>query len=262
MTANPIKVSVQEWQSDADVLRYQYETVNWKALDRVTFPVPSDININMMPFVAESSLSTIPEYCRGYIPLIEACMKTTGCCYRRGDEASNIYYLTIQESLVNPGECQRRPGLHTDAHAHADLGASLTRGNGYWHSWGGGEDGSKHVPHRGGIFLASNVENSCAVWNCGVRRPGLLGDCEELRDRITPKYGPSIVEPNRIYWITDRTPHEALPLPDGGYRQFFRLVTEKVDVWYDQHSTPNPFGVTPPESCRIISENKFGVLLK
>ena len=84
----------------------------------------------------------------------------------------------------------------------------------------------------------------------------MLGDCEDKRERLS-KYGPTLLEANRIYWMTDRTPHEAVPLAQDTYRQYFRLVTEDVGVWYDQHSTANPFGVVPPENVRIISESKF-----
>ena len=94
------------------------------------------------------------------------------------------------------------------------------------------------------------------MWDCEIKVPGLLGDCEDKRERLS-KYGPTVLEPNRIYWMTDRTPHEALPLPEDTYRQYFRLVTENVSVWYDQHSTANPLGVVPPSTVRVISENKF-----
>jgi hypothetical protein len=187
------------------------------------------------------------------------------CCQRTRTYAPagqrRVFYLTIQESFVEAGETQRRPGLHTDAHANGDWGAECDKGKGYWHRWGAGEDGVEDVPRNGGIFFASTVDKTCAVWDCGIRNPGLLGDCEELRDRLS-KYGPIPLEANRLYWITDRTPHEALPMKESGYRQFFRLVTDEVDVWYEQHSTPNRLGVVPPASCKIITENKFGVLLK
>ena len=51
-----------------------------------------------------------------------------------------------------------------------------------------------------------------------------------------------VLEAKRLYWITDTTPHEALPhygsqpVP----RQFFRVVAGGLALWYSQHSTPNP----------------------
>jgi hypothetical protein len=52
-------------ENDQDILRYQYETVHWKPLskDLCNFPPPTDISINMMPFYAEKTFSTIPEVC-------------------------------------------------------------------------------------------------------------------------------------------------------------------------------------------------------
>ncbi len=41
------------------------------------------------------------------------------------------------------------------------------------------------------------------------------------------------------------------------YRQFFRVVTEKVDVWYTQHNTENKLGVKPPLQVKIIDGDKF-----
>jgi hypothetical protein len=48
-----------------------------------------------------------------------------------------------------------------------------------------------------------------------------------------------------------------LPLNCPTHRQFFRLVTEGVNVWYAKHSTPNPLGIVPPDNVRIIEEDKF-----
>ena len=63
---------------------------------------------------------------------------------------------------------------------------------------------------------------------------------------------------NRMYWMTDRSPHESLPLKAGTYRQFFRLVTSRVGLWFEDHSTPNPKGVKPdPKITKIVKGNKF-----
>ena len=66
---------------------------------------------------------------------------------------------------------------------------------------------------------------------------------------------PEICVPNRLYWLTDRTPHESLPLEKTQRRQFFRLVSSEVSVWYSKHSTPNPLGVKA--DCKIVNRDKF-----
>jgi hypothetical protein len=53
------------------------------------------------------------------------------------------------------------------------------------------------------------------------------------------------MEPGRLYWLTDLTPHEAMPALESGPRQFFRLVSPKIGVWFTKHNTPNPLGVQP-----------------
>ena len=68
------------------------------------------------------------------------------------------------------------------------------------------------------------------------------------------------MEANDIYWLTDRTPHEALPMKESGYRQYVRIVTSDVSVWHEDHSTPNPNGVVPdPAVTKIIKGSKFQV---
>ena len=58
--------------------------------------------------------------------------------------------------------------------------------------------------------------------------------------------------------MTDTTPHESLPLPVGTRRQYFRLVTNHVSVWYADHSDANPLGVVPdPKITTIVWGNKF-----
>jgi len=47
-------------------------------------------------------------------------------------------------------------------------------------------------------------------------------------------------------------------LKKGAFRQFFRLVTSQVSLWYADHSTPNPLGVKPdPAITRIVVGDKF-----
>ena len=63
---------------------------------------------------------------------------------------------------------------------------------------------------------------------------------------------------NRIYWMTDRTPHEWLPLKTSTYCQFFRLVTSQVGLWFADHSTTNPNGVKPdPKITQVVGGDEF-----
>ena len=54
-----------------------------------------------------------------------------------------------------------------------------------------------------------------------------------------------------------RTPHESLPLKRKKFRQFFRVVTSRVSLWYRDHSTANPLGVVPdPAITRTSAANR------
>jgi hypothetical protein len=80
------------------------------------------------------------------------------------------------------------------------------------------------------------------------------GDIEHLRETLAGRE--THLLPDAIYWMTDRTPHESLPLQAGTLRQYFRLVTSKVSLWYAEHSTANP-KVPLPEGVTLIEGNKF-----
>ena len=124
-----------------------------------------------------------------------------------------------------------------------------------------------------GIFMANTVDDTCVAWKCriiadenGNEVIGHLGDIEHLRyylpnqqhKRFPNSTGKEMLKANQMYWMTDRTPHESLPMTKDGYRQFFRLVTEQVGIWYQDHSTPNPNGVVPdPQITKVVKGNKF-----
>lgn len=175
----------------------------------------------------------IPPELQGYTPLIEVCQLERM-------QIGKIGYLTVQENSVASRVSQRRPGIHTDKHPSA--------------KWGGGAWGSGTMPKQDGIYLASTVDDSCRAWDVHIETPGPMGDCEHLREELAA-LPPVSMKANELYWITDSCPHESLPLEPGTFRQFFRLVTHKVALWYAKHSTPNRLGVEPP--CQVIHGNKF-----
>lgn len=218
------------------------EGVGFQEDVEVAFPEPSDININMMPFVLGDRKS-LPDAYQHYWHLIEACDVEY-------DELGKVGYLTIQESLVQSGSSQRRPGLHIESPGESTGGGELVN------YWGGGAIDDNH--RLGGIYLASSLANSCRLWDARVTDPvlaaGAFGDLEHLRDLLGTG---TTVEPNRLYWLTDTTPHESLPLEEDAYRQFFRLVTSQVSTWYTDHNTPSPCGIEPPEGCQIVEGDKF-----
>lgn len=247
----------------------------------VNFPKPTGIQINMMPFVMaknDFSKCRLPKYLKGYWENL------VRLCPLGFDQIDKIGFLTVHESFVEEHTSQRRPGIHTErpgivrfnlkeesseddeektgescveGPAYGDGYALVRRysfgwGNGYWRPV------SEQPDLEGGIYMASNVSDSCRIYNCEIMNDALigeLGDIEHLREYLPE--GETLKE-NCIYWLTDRTPHESLPLKTSNNRQFFRLVTSEVSLWYEDHSTKNPLGVVPdPKITKIVKGSKF-----
>uniref|UniRef100_A0A7M5UU73 Uncharacterized protein n=1 Tax=Clytia hemisphaerica TaxID=252671 RepID=A0A7M5UU73_9CNID len=239
-------------------------------IEDIEFPEPKDININMMPFLMSEDFDStcLPDYLEDYHDKILSNIDYRG-------QEGEIGYLTIHESLVDEGQSQRRPGLHTESpgiiyvknEGKAEKGDKCfdEKGGGsavvypMLVEWGrGGYDSELELD--GGIYMASNVSNSCEVWDCqivsgenGEEIIGKHGDIEHLRSLLPES---TKLKANMLYWVTDRTPHESLPLKKGTYRQFIRVVTKDVSVWYKDHSTENPMGI-PPGDAKIVRGSKF-----
>jgi len=250
------------------------------------FPKPSNININMMPFVMEKEFDKcfLPENLREYWEefVLHGVLLYSEDTAKK--EFGKICYLSIQESWVEAGTSQRRPGLHTEntgprlppglelecsspSNEEASENAEskvATKGGGSsenyrgFHHWG-----FSMGTLDGGIYLASSVGDSCQAWDCQVNPGddggeiiGHLGDIEHLREFL-PDSNKRMRE-DTLYWITDRTPHESLPLARKTHRQWFRLVTSQVSLWFEDHSTKNPLGIVPdPDITTIVKGSKF-----
>jgi len=197
----------------------------------------------MMPFIMGDP-ATIPGYLHGYLPMIDKCSSI---------ERGKVAYLTVHESLVKSGDSQRRGGIHTESYDSTKQGGwGGGWGKGSLHSgWGGGwGKGQKEgCAIRDGIYMAS-TDGSCRIWDCSAGKVDKHGALMTSPSGLSEK-----MRPNYLYWMTDRTPHEALRVSKDTRRQFFRLVSNKIGGWFKQHNTPNPFGVLP--DCPIIEGSKF-----
>jgi hypothetical protein len=200
-----------------------------------------------------------------------------------------VAYLTITEGLVPVGQAQRRPGLHIErpglvhggttvapgAAGYKELAAALAWGMGDW-------DVVEQIPVDG-IIMVSNVAGTSAVWPRLIVAPEEVcdehGGIEPLRHRLGP---PRLLGAGELCWLTDRTPHECLPVPapapasdpapapasaqqaaivvvDGVpcvHRQFARLVLGPISVWHSRHNTPNPDGLAP--AAPVSDVDKWG----
>eukprot|EP01129_Flabellula_baltica_P011447 TRINITY_DN5014_c0_g1_i1.p1 TRINITY_DN5014_c0_g1~~TRINITY_DN5014_c0_g1_i1.p1 ORF type:complete len:331 (+),score=61.71 TRINITY_DN5014_c0_g1_i1:207-1199(+) len=209
-----------------------------------SFPKRKGLYCNMMPFIIGHRSSLPPEYDEYYRCLISKLPF-------HPDEIGQVGYLTVDERIVEPGESHRRPGLHIESPGILVNGGEHGFAKPISIFWGSG-DFVGDMPY-GGIYMGSNISDTCCVWDLKLDREtaGDLGDIEHLR----PYLGEGILlKSNEIYWITDTTPHESLPVRNRVYRQFFRVVTSNISVWYDEHSTRNP--LVEPEA-EIIYGSKF-----
>ena len=245
--------------------------------ESLTFPKSSDININMMPFILAKSFkeSQLPKELKGYWEMISLCREIMSLCGELDtEEIGKVCYLTVQESWVKKDKSQRRAGIHTERPGRVELGEgnddnACERGlgiseiekNAVYHHWGVGMNSYKkdRFVLKGGIFMASTVPNSCRVWNCEITDDNVIGqhgDIEHLRNLLPDSY--EDMDANNLYWLSDRTPHESLSMKERKYRQYFRLVTSQVSLWFEDHSTKNPLGVVPDKTItRIVKGNKF-----
>lgn len=112
--------------------------------------------------------------------------------------------------------------------------------------WGGGWGG---ISDDAGIYMAS-TDGMTEVWNGIQPKRDTHGRCDPVGNSIK-------MSENTLYWMTDLTPHAALPSMIDGKRQFIRIVSPQVDVWYKKHSTENPFGIKP--NATIIDVDKFTI---
>jgi hypothetical protein len=213
----------------------------------VQFPAAANRNVNMMPFIMGEKESLPYELQPYYDSMIANCPVDPS-------ELGKVMYLTVQESYISARETQRRAGLHVEAPGAIRSGGSFVAA--VEHGWGQGVALSPDELH-GGIFIASNIDNTCAVWDALIDSSlgvvDSLGGIENLRPFIG---NGKKIPANLLVWLTDRTPHEALPQEQDGFRQFFRLVTSEISVWFAAHSTPNP-KVPVPDHIQIIDESKF-----
>lgn len=237
----------------------------------VTFPPSRGLNVNMMPFKLHAPVATLPTELH---PYIDAIFKIPGMnkpvCKSLHSVHNRIAYITVQESDVLAGATQRRAGLHIESPLAQRCGEGFIAKPGGMRlpndpydayqsiAWGMGR--SENGWPIDGIYMASNVSDSCVVYPALVEYPEIITDAHGA----LPPCARSILGEGRrlkageLCWITDRTPHEALPLDSHDplvHRQFFRVVVGPVGVWYSKHNTANPLGIAP--DAAIVHDDKF-----
>ena len=248
---------------------------------KANFPQPQNLDIHMMPFLLERSFEKcyLPDNLRLYWEnMIKPLFRTkNGDCQ---SEEGKVCYLSIYEGLSDSFITHDRSGLHVissrrvtsqqdensskcivkkDYSIKANGTPILRLSRNMWDK----DLITRYNKVEGGIFMASNVPNLCAVWNSRIRIDpannntdiiGANGDIAHLRKYIGKR---EAMNSNKIYWITDRTPIEFCLPSDRAYIQYFRIDTHQLPVWYEALSTKNSLGVFPNSNItRIVKSDK------
>lgn len=230
-----------------------------------------------MPFYT-LKVKSLPENLHAFHEIVLGCLRES---YMRNTlTTDHVSYITVEQSFVRRGDAQRRQGLHIETpgrlmgkkrkrkfhfllHFICSHLLSLCAGPGEVEirsvGWGVGENDRKVC--TGGIFVGSSVRHSMLLYpKTLVTNPedgqvvGGHGECEHLRDYFTEE--PVYLKADEIWWMTDRTPHEALPVQNDTIRTFFRLVVGDVTVWFSKHNTANPLCPLPNDVI-VIDTDKF-----
>lgn len=140
------------------------------------------------------------------------------------EDIGKVGYLTVHESYVDVGECQRREGLHIESPGFFPDGSPSEFRPAVEHCWGMGVLRG-HDFYDGGIFMAASQKDTSKVWDALVdsRVPGIVdrhGGCEHLRGLLGEGVA---LEADELIWMTDLTPHEAIRQNECGIMQFFRV---------------------------------------
>jgi hypothetical protein len=230
--------------------------IAFSLLGLVAFPKPTGRNVSVLPFIMGDEES-LPEDLRPYYDSLIA------KCPVADEEYGKVMYLTISEGLVDESATQRRSGLHVEA-AGGIQGIEGKFLAGTESNWGGGVRefyyGADKIAgafdaYEGGLYMASNMDDTCELFDALVAKGQGLVDYHGSGDHLRLFIGTSTkLKANELAWLTDRTPHQALPQPKKGYRQFFRLVTSNISVWFQQHSTANPKVPIPADVVTITGD--------
>ena len=239
---------------------------------KMFFPESQNLNIDMMPFVMGRHFEDcfLPESCYGYWKnLIQPLYRSD---YRNiVEEEGKVCYLTIHESQK---DCKSwnivldnvSTVVQEDISSSSRSGEAIDKGKGssyarFYKVASDEEAFSKVNIVRGGVYIATNIENGCEIWNAKIQcdeknNNREISERNGAMEHLKSYLGESIqMKANTFYWITDRTPH-IIRKPRGYTRynviQYFRIVTHKISFWFADQSTWNPMGVMPDTNITQI----------
>jgi hypothetical protein len=191
----------------------------------------------MMPYV-QGEPDSVPDDYAAYRDIISTVF------LRRGD----IGFLTIDESLAVAGKPHRGERARYPRALHTEAG--ILRGVCRWGSgpvWGGRTAVTLDRDVR--ILIASNVDDSCAVWDSEHEDTSTDGDIGHVADEY-PYSDAVFLKQGEVREIGILTPHESLPVKHDVHRQFLRIVSAGV------HGREDYFTLNPLMPTRYTQEGR------
>lgn len=195
----------------------------------IEFPKYSGVRCLMMPYI-QGDPDSVPSAYNAYADIIRRVF------VKRGD----IGFLTIDESPAFAGKPHRGKRAKYDRALHTEAGRDpneiLQWGSGGNGNWGG----RKVVTLDRGVrvLIASNLDDSCAVWNAEHVNTSLDGDIGHEAERY-PYSAARFLKAGELAEIGILTPHESLPVAKDFNRQFLRIVSAGVHG-RESYFTKNP----------------------
>ncbi len=161
------------------------------------FPKPQQLNINMFPFKL-FDLMTLPSECYTHTDIINIIkMCRSHVMYDPDMNAYLTIHAMVQQSrirIARPSiQCKHNRWVKRDINNIEYR--CLAWGLGSW----------TDIP-VGGIYMATTVPNSIKIWASTIEYPE-DASLEFARDDLGEWH---IMESDRLYWMTDRTPHEII----------------------------------------------------
>lgn len=206
----------------------------------ISNPEYGDLTLNLFPVPIDRNFD-LPKQFNEFTDTIDDILKLIPF----DENSSNQHYITIDSKFFTKPESLRREGLHVDGNFCGDPNfTGLTWGGTQTvPTWGGcciiGHDvitnwvspygvkppiGKYISEDLGGIFVAS-TEVGCKVFTGDTDiRVGSEGDVEHARKVIESSMKESILEANKLYFMTSNTPHETLLIDKGKRRTLIRVT--------------------------------------
>lgn len=194
---------------------------------KIEFPIYSGLRCLMMPYI-QGDDSSVPEAYANYSEIIKS------VSIKRGD----IGFLTIDESPVLAGKPHRGKRARYARALHTEAGRDPNRiyqwGDGG--NWGG--DRKVTLERNVRVLIASNLDDSCAIWNAEHEETSLDGDIGHEADKY-PYAAAKLLKAGELADIGILTPHESLPATIDFNRQFIRIISSGVHG-REEYFTRNP----------------------